>query len=39
MQQADGRPDLGWPSVSVAFGGNLSPSWLLRRVMPQKLDD
>jgi hypothetical protein len=29
----------GGPSASAAFGGNLSLSWLLPRVMPQKHDD
>jgi hypothetical protein len=27
------------PSASAAVGGNLSLSWLLPRVMPQKYDD
>jgi hypothetical protein len=30
---------LGWPSASASHGDNLSPSWLLRKVMPQKYDD
>jgi hypothetical protein len=27
------------PLASAAFGGNLSLSWLLHKVMPQKYDD
>jgi hypothetical protein len=29
---------LGRPSARASHGDNLSPSWLLRKVMPQKYD-